>query len=136
MRVNGKFDVQLTPVPPHHSGTAGMTLDRMTLAKTYHGALQATGTGEMLSARTPVPGSAGYVAMEQICGELAGKSGTFVVQHSGTMHGTEQSLQVSIVPDSGTGELAGISGALAIRIEGGVHCYELTYHLPECAGHG
>lgn len=125
----GSFDVQVAPVATtEHPG--GTTLGRFSLAKTFRGDLEATGTGEMLTAGTAVPGSAGYVAIERVEGSLAGRQGSFVLQHSGSMAGGRQSLAISVVPDSGTGELAGIAGTLAIEIEGKAHFYRFEYSLP------
>ncbi len=39
------------------------------------------------------------------------------------------SLEVTIVPDSGTGELTGIHGKMAIEIVDGKHFYELDYQI-------
>ena len=55
----------------------------MSLDKRFHGELEATSRGEMLSAGTSVKGSAGYVAIERVEGTLEGRSGTFVLQHNG-----------------------------------------------------
>jgi hypothetical protein len=52
-----------------------------------------------------------------------------VLQHSGSMNRGAQHLEVTVVPDSGTGELAGITGTMSIRIEGGKHYYELIYSI-------
>ena len=57
----------------------------MSIDKQFHGDLEATSKGEMLTAGTAVKGSAGYVAIERVTGTLHGRSGTFVLQHSGTM---------------------------------------------------
>jgi hypothetical protein len=80
-----------------------------------------------------VKGSAGYVAIERVTGTLHGKSGSFVLQHSGTMTRGEPQLSVTVVPDSGTGELTGLAGALTIRIAEKQHFYEFDYTLPEIA---
>jgi hypothetical protein len=84
----------------------------------------------MLAAMTDVKGSAGYVAMERVTGTLHGRRGSFVLQHSGTMHRGAQALVISVVPDSGTDELAGLSGAMRIVIAEGKHRYEFDYELP------
>ena len=84
----------------------------------------------MLSAMTEVKGSAGYVAIEKVEGELKGKKGTFVLQHTGTMNRGSPSLSVTVVPDSGTGELVGLAGQFNIIIETGKHTYEFVYTLP------
>jgi len=79
-----------------------------------------------------VKGSAGYVAMERVTGTLDGRTGTFILQHGGTMQGGAQQLTITVVPDSGTGWLAGITGSMSIIIkEGGKHFYEFDYLLPQ-----
>ena len=119
----GTFEVKLQPLE-------GAAIGRMSIDKTFAGDLQGTSVGEMLAVRTAVATSAGYVAMEKVTGTLAGKSGTFVLQHSGTMAGGKQELSVTVVPDSGTEGLTGLSGKMAIIIEGKKHSYEFVYSLP------
>jgi hypothetical protein len=125
-RVRGEFDVTLTPRDGAAEG-----LGRMSIGKTYRGALDATARGEMLTAGTAVPGSAGYVAVERVDGALEGRAGTFVLQHSATMTRGAPQLSIGVVPDSGTGELAGLVGRMAIEITGGKHYYVFEYTLPE-----
>ena len=38
-------------------------------------------------------------------------------------------MDVTVVPESGTGELAAISGTMTIIIEGKTHNYDLEYQL-------
>lgn len=123
-RASGTFIVKMTP-----QATGDQTLGRMSLDKEFHGALEATGKGEMLTAGTSVEGSAAYVAIERITGKLDGRSGTFVFQHSGTMNRGEPHLTITVVPDSGTGELSGITGKMMITIEAGKHSYDFEYTL-------
>lgn len=125
----GTFTVQMTP-HAEPVGVDGVALGRLALAKRFEGGLAGIGAGEMLTAVTPTRGSAGYVAIERFTGTLAGRSGSFVFQHSGTMDQGAQQLSVTVVPGSGTGELQGLAGRFAIQIEGGLHRYEFTYTLP------
>lgn len=105
-------------------------MGRMSIDKQFTGALSASSIGEMLSARSAVKTSAGYVAMERVTGTLNGRTGSFVLQHYGLMNrGAPESI-VTIVPDSGTGELEGLSGKMTIHIADGKHSYELEYSLP------
>jgi hypothetical protein len=127
-QASGTFDVQATPHPPYDAAP-GATLGRLTLAKQFRGDLEATSTVEMLSAMSEVKGSAGYVAIERIGGALHGRTGTFVVQHSGAMTRGAPSLSISVVPDSGTGELTGISGTMGIDIVDGKHFYRFDYAI-------
>lgn len=119
----------MTPQAPDDT-PAGAAVCRLSLQKQFHGALDATSTGQMLAVRTEIDGSAGYVAMEQVTGTLQGRRGAFALQHSGTMERGTPSLTVTVVPDSGTGQLVGLAGTLAIEIVDGQHMYDLTYTLP------
>ena len=101
----------------------------MTIDKQFHGDLEATSQGQMLAARSSVKGSAGYVAMERVSGSLNGLTGTFVLQHSGTMTRGEPSLSVTVVPDSGTGDLTGLSGKMTIDLAAGKHSYVFQYAI-------
>jgi uncharacterized protein DUF3224 len=129
-RANGTFEVKLKPQTADDKAE-GTTLGRMSIDKQYSGDLVATGKGEMLTANTNVKGSAGYVAIEQVTGTLHGRSGSFVLQHSGTMTRGTPRLTVTVVPDSGAGQLVGLAGKLAINVAEGKHSYELEYTLGE-----
>ncbi|WNZ54424.1 DUF3224 domain-containing protein [Microbulbifer sp. EKSA008] len=129
MKISGKFEVTVKPMDPYAKGSEGNSLGRMSINKVFYGDLSGESRGEMLSAMTPVKGSAGYVAIEQVAGTLGGKRGTFVLQHFGTMKKGEDFLILEVVPDSGTGELVGLSGKMSIQMDGGVHYYDLEYQL-------
>jgi hypothetical protein len=83
----------------------------------------------MLSAGTGVKGSAGYVAIERVSGTLLGHTGTFMLQHSGTMTRGTPRLTITVVPDSGTGQLVGLAGTMTIEIANGKHSYVFEYTL-------
>ena len=127
--VTGQFTVALAPLDGYAKGQNGINLGRMSIDKTFTGKLNASSQGEMLSAMTPVQGSAGYVAIEQVIGELEGKKGSFVLQHFGTMDKGQDSLILTVISDSGTDELEGLAGSMKIRIENGVHYYDVQYTL-------
>jgi hypothetical protein len=124
-RASGAFEVKMTPQ------TTDGDVGRMSIDKQFHGDLEGTSKGEMLSAMTSVKGSAGYVAIEKVSGTLDGSSGTFVLQHSGTMTRGAPQLTITVVPDSGTGQLTGLAGKLAIQITDGKHFYDFEYVLPD-----
>jgi hypothetical protein len=126
----GTFEVKLSPQSLAHP-QADSTLGRMSMTKIFSGDLQGTSEGEMLTAGSPVKGSAGYVAIERVSGTLHERTGTFVLQHSGTMNRGAFDLSVTVVPDSGTAGLAGIAGVLDIQIVDGKHLYSLDYALPQ-----
>lgn len=129
MKASGTFNVDMKPLDGYAQGKNGLKLNRMSIHKSFEGDLEATSKGEMLSAMTPVKGSAGYVAIEQVDGELNGKKGGFVLQHFGTMSNGNERLILEVVPDSGTDELTGISGSMSIIINDGKHYYDFDYQI-------
>lgn len=127
-RATGSFDVKITPLASD-SPAEGSPFGRMSIDKKFHGDLEATSTGEMLTVGTAIKNSAGYVAIERVTGSLHGKTGTFALQHNATMTRGTGALNIIVVPDSGTGELTGLSGSLSIEITGGKHAYVFEYTL-------
>ncbi len=126
----GEFDVTITPLPAAASASPG-SVGTMSLEKRYHGDLDGTAIGRMLAVQTGVQGSAGYVAMEQVSGTLHGRTGTFVLQHGGTMTRGTPHLVITIVPDSGTDQLVGLAGGMQITITDGNHFYDIEYTIPD-----
>jgi hypothetical protein len=124
----GTFEVKLNAQAPDDK-TDDSPIGRMSIDKQFYGALEAASKGQMLAAMMAVKGSAGYVAMERVSGTLNGRSGTFVLQHTGTMARGEQKLSVTVVPDSGTDQLVGLTGKMAIIIADGKHSYDFEYAL-------
>jgi hypothetical protein len=127
-RATGTFDVKLTPQTTD-TAPEGSPLGRLAIDKQFHGDLEATSKGEMLTAGATVKNSAAYVAVERVVGSLNGKTGTFALQHSGTMTRGAGTLTITVVPDSGTGELSGISGTMSIEIADGKHFYGFEYSI-------
>ncbi|MEO7987180.1 MAG: DUF3224 domain-containing protein [Gemmatimonadales bacterium] len=122
----GTFEVKLTP---QDDDGADSSLGRLTLEKQFRGDLVATSRGQMLTAMTAEQGSAGYVAIERVTGTLQGRTGAFVLQHSGTMARGSQSLTITVVPESGMGELVGLAGQMNIMVADGKHSYDFEYSL-------
>jgi hypothetical protein len=126
---SGTFEVKLVPQKDDKNGDAA--LGRITIDKQFHGDLEGTSKGQMLTGMTDVKGSAGYVAIEKVNGTLKGRTGTFILQHTGTMNRGVPQLTITVVPDSGTGQLAGLAGNFKVIITEGKHSYEFEYTLPE-----
>jgi Protein of unknown function (DUF3224) len=123
----GSFEVKVAPLTPYNQDDK--LLGRFFLDKQFHGDLEGTSKGEMLSAGNP-SSSAGAVAIEKITGKLDGHNGSFVLQHYGIMEdGKPRTWNIVVVPGSGSGELAGIAGTMSIKIEAGKHYYIFEYTL-------
>jgi hypothetical protein len=130
---SGAFEVKVTP-QPQDDKIGDPTVGRLALDKTFHGDLEATSKGQMLTASTETKGSAGYVAIERVTGTVrtaAGpRIGTFALQHIGTLNRGVPEMSVNVVPDSGTGQLVGLAGKMTINIADGKHSYDFEYTLP------
>lgn len=126
---SGTFDVKI--VPQKDEGIGDPTIGRMSVDKVYHGDLEGTGAGQMLTGMSAdVKDSGTYVAIERVRGTLHGRRGSFAVWHAGTMNRGAQTLIVTVIPDSGTEQLAGITGTATIDIRDGKHFYGIDYMLP------
>lgn len=123
-----KVDVKPTEISPigKEAGLGAMTID-----KTWSGAIEGTSKGQMTTSMT---GKAmAYVALETMNVKVDGHAGTFVFMHSASMMTDDPKaavLNVTVVPNSGTGELAGIEGKLNIVIDKSGHSYDFEYTLP------
>ncbi len=126
----GTFEVKINSLPPYNT-SADAKLARMSIDKQFHGDLEGTSQGEMLSAGTEFNGSAGYVAIERVTGTLNGRSGGFALQHNATMTRGTPYLNIVVIPDSGTGELVGLSGTMHIIIDKGKHSYEFQFSISD-----
>ena len=124
----GPFDVTVKPLAPEDKAE-GIALGRFSLDKQYHGDLEGTATGEMVTAGADSNGSAVYVAIERVTATLQGRRGSFVLAHQGTMTREGRTLTVVVAPASGTGQLVGITGTMAITIVDGKHFYDFEYTL-------
>lgn len=135
MHATGTFQVKISRAEPSELGReAG--LGRMTIDKLWSGDIQGSSKGEMLTSNTAVTGSLAYAALELVTATLAGRSGSFYFLHRATMMQADPGsavLEVSVVPQSGTGQLAGLTGELRLDMAGGDHHYEFAYELPQSA---
>lgn len=126
-QAHGTFDVTLA-MQPIENATAEAMMQRRSIDKRYHGPLDGTGVGQMLSIGSAA-GSGVYVAVEHVEATLEGKTGTFALHHTGIMERGAPSLSIRVVPDSGTGELTGLRGTMAIDIRDKQHFYTLDYEI-------
>src|SRR5262249_51944658 len=126
MIARGMFDVKLSP-QSDDSAVAG-PFSRLFFVKQFQGELEASSNGQMLAAEITA-GSGVYVALEHVNGTLNGLRGSFVLQHVGTMRNGVPTLNVNVVPDSGTAQLKGIAGSMTIVIEGNKHHYAFEYTI-------
>jgi len=103
---------------------------RVHITRTFSGDLEGTARAELLTVSAK-EGSAAYVALDAIRGRLAGREGSFVLEHHGVVSPAGADTSGVVVPDSGTGELQGLSGTARIAVDpDGTHRLLLEYELP------
>ncbi len=99
-------------------------LTRATVTRTFTGDIAGEGQVEYLMMyRTD--GSATFVGLERIIGQVAGKAGSFVLHRTGAFENGVAKESYFVIPGSGTGELLGLRGEGASALGHGTE-YPLT----------
>ena len=130
MQAKGEFEVTRIPQEELEIGE-GATIGHSRFDKRFRGPLDAASVVHMLAVMSPVAGSGAYVAIERIEGTLNGRRGSFFAQHNGVMDRGKPSLDLTVVPDTGTDGLVGLRGRIAIDIVDGKHFYTFDYDLDD-----
>ena len=133
-QVTVPFDVTGWEQTPYDESVKGPQMFRVKVRKTYRGELAGESTGELLMCvndPSNLAAGAGYVVSERVIGQLAGRDGSFVMQHWGVSGGgSPPTTSGHIVPGSGTGGLAGILGKIVIAVDADKkHTLALDYEL-------
>jgi hypothetical protein len=122
----GTFEVEMTPGEAEIEGE----VRRFEIEKVFQGDLVGTSRGVMMAGGDPEAGSAGYVAMEVVSGQIDGRTGSFALFQLGSMRGGESNLRYEVVPGSGQDGYEGMTGLLHLTIEDdGTHRYELEFEV-------
>ena len=117
---------------PYQEFEGGAKLTRAKVSQAYQGVINGEGLVEFLMSYT-ASGTASFVGMELVKGTVAGKSGSFVIQHVGTYDSGGARSTWSIVPGSGIGELAGITGKGSYIATSEAVPVSFSYELPNNA---
>ena len=92
----------------------GPVLTRIHVEESFSGDITGDGVVEFLQAAR-ADGSASFVGIERVTGELGGRRGTFLLQDAGTVAANIVSGDWFVIPGSGTGQLAGLRGQGGFR---------------------
>jgi hypothetical protein len=92
----------------------GPALTRIHVEESFAGDISGAGVVEFLQSAS-ADGSASFVGIERVTGEIGGRSGTFLLQDAGTVQGNIVDGDWFVVPGSGTGQLAGLRGEGGFR---------------------
>lgn len=124
-----RFTLKTWDEKPYSEGEGLPKLTRAAVTKTFSGDIEGEGHVEYLMVYRS-DGSATFVGLERIVGQLAGKAGSFVLQRTGTFeHGLATESYV-VVAGSGTGELHSLRGEGTSAVgHGAEHPFMLNYEL-------
>ena len=94
---------------PFDESDDGLKLTQAHVKRSFDGDL--TGTGNLMYVMTHLKsGYASFIGYEMVVGALGGRTGSFVLRHTGSYDGGKATAELKVVPDSGTEELVGLSG--------------------------
>ena len=120
------FQITRWDEAPYHEATGEAKLNKANVALTYAGEIEGEGLADYLMAY-PEQSNASYVGIERVSGKLGNRSGSFVLQYTGTadQNGTIRAT-FFVVPGSGTGELSGLRGEGNLLLEGQAERYPIA----------
>jgi uncharacterized protein DUF3224 len=131
MHATAEFEVEHWDESQALEADGGSKVTQASVTMAFAGDLQGEGTVEWLMGYGD-DGTASFVGLERIVGRIGDRSGSFVLQHTGTFDGAVARAKLSVVPGSGTGGLAGIEGEGRLEAglgSDGVRSIELDYEL-------
>ena len=109
MRAKATFKIVSWNEEAFDDPEGGPKLTQVHVKKSFEGDL--TGTGNLMYVMTYLDGgSASFSGFEKLVGSLDGRTGSFVLRHTGSYDGEKATAECEVVPGSGTDELAGLSG--------------------------
>jgi hypothetical protein len=113
-RANAVITVLKYEPSPYDETGGGPVLNRIHVQESFSGDIDGDGVVEFLQAARD-DGSASFVGIERVTGQLAGRQGTFLLQDAGTVHDDIVEGDWFVIPGSGTGDLAGLRGEGGFR---------------------
>lgn len=129
-QATGTFEVKSWDEKSYQELGGGAKLTRASVTKSFRGDIEGEGTLEYLMCY-PTDGPATFVGLEHIIGRIGDRSGSFVLQHSGSDDGGTTKISYFVAPGSGTGDLRGLRGEGRITLSRQVQHYpmQLDYNF-------
>lgn len=127
---NVSFALKAWDEKPYNELPNELKMTRSSVAYTYQGDIEGESTLDYLMVYRPDE-SGSFVGLERIIGRVAGRAGSFVIQHTGTFNKSDVTGTCFVVPNSGQGELANLRGEGEISLAGHAEHYlmKFSYHF-------
>jgi hypothetical protein len=124
-----RFAITTWDEKPFSEGPNLPKLTRASVAKTLTGDIEGEGKVEYLMMYRE-DGSATFVGLERVVARIGSKTGTFVLQRTGTFENGQAKESYSVIPGSATGDLLGLKGDGDSAVGHGMeHPFELNYEF-------
>jgi hypothetical protein len=123
---NARFAIKSWDERPYGEEQDLPKLTRAAVTKAFTGDIAGEGHVEYLMMYCS-DGSATFVGLERVVGTVAGRSGSFVLQRTGTFEKGVAKESYFVIPGSGTGELQGLRGEGSSAVGHGTE-HPLTLH--------
>jgi hypothetical protein len=104
----------------------GSKLYRVEMTHLYTGIIEGEGTIQYLFANNS-HNQGDFVALEKITGQVAGRSGSFVFQHTGTFGTGAAIITMTVLPGTGTDELSDLSGQATMEFTEHLESYPIHF---------
>ncbi len=126
-KANARFAIKSWDEKPYSEGAGLPKLTQASVDKTYTGDIEAEGHVEYLMMYRP-DGSATFVGLERITGRIGDRTGSFVLQRTGSFEGGQAKESYSVVAGSATGDLRSLTGEGTSSVGHGMeHPFVLDY---------
>jgi len=126
LQPNVTFSLKTWDEKPYNELLGELKMTRSSVAYIYQGDIEGESTLDYLMVYRPDE-SGSFVGLERVIGRVGGRSGSFVLQHTGTFNKSDVSGTFAVVPRSGTGELANLRGAGTINLSGHAERYPMVF---------
>ena len=124
---NARFAIKSWDEKPYSEGQGQPRLTRASVTKTYTGDIEGEAHVEYLMMYRD-DGSATFVGLERVVGRIADRTGTFVLQRTGSFESGQAKESYFVIPGSATGDLLGLSGDGSSAVGHGMeHPFTLNY---------
>ena len=126
---NSRFAIKSWDEKPYSEGPDLPKLTRAAVTKTFTGDIAGEGRVEYLMMYRS-DGSAAFVGLERVVGQVAGKAGSFVLHRTGVFENGIAKESYFVIPGSGTGDLTNMRGEGTSAVgHGSEHPFVLNYEL-------
>jgi hypothetical protein len=109
-KVEGKFKIENWQEATYGEIEGGGKLTRASVKQAFSGGIEGDGEVEWLLCYR-ADDTADFVGLQSVAGSVGERSGSFVLQVSGSFDGGEAKGDWTVVPGAGTGELVGLRGS-------------------------